>query len=346
MSWGLVIAGGSALIGGYMSKEAAEDSADAARETSSTAEARYVRAEERLNKELEYLSSLTPPNLQQYILPYQQAVVVGRLTPEEAVAQLQEQSAMDGVQVSPDLISAQKQALSQLKQVADEGGLTAIDRARLFDAKEEMATASRGAQEAILQEAQRRGVGGSGMEMANRMLAQQAAATRGARAGVDVAAEAQRRALEAIQQSGALAGTMRNQEFSEQARKAEATDAINRFNTDLTNRTQQANIQTRNAAQAANLAEAQRISEFNIGQREREAAARLGTAQNQWQNIMNLATGRANLAAGQASNALNANSAAQTLANQQMQTAAGQNANAWQQFGTAAGKIADAFNED
>jgi hypothetical protein len=291
---------------------------------------------------MDRLQALTPPNLQQYILPYQQAVLVGQLTPEEAVAQLQQQTAMAGITIPSELLSAQQGALSKLKQIADEGGLTAVDRARLFDAKNEMATASRGAQEAIMQNAQQRGVGGSGMEMANRMLAQQAAATRGSAAGVNVAAEAQKRALEAIQQQGTMATGMRTQGFNEDARKAEATDSINRFNVGLTNQTQAANVASRNAAQAANLAERQRVADFNIGQREREAAARLGAAQTGWQNTLNQATGVTNAAAGQATNAQNASVAANTAADAAARTDAATTGAAWQ---GAANTIRNAWND-
>lgn len=344
-SWGLVVAGVAGVAGAAITSRTARRGQDAAAADAAISEERMLRAEERLNAQLQNLAALTPPNLQQYIVPYQQAVLQGEITPEEAVARLAQDTKMAGITVPPELLSAQSRALTSLQRVADEGGLTAIDRARLFDAKQEMATASRGAQEAIVQNAQQRGIAGSGIEQANRLLAQQAAATRGAQAGVDVAAEAQRRALQAMVQSGELAGQQRTQTVNEQARVAEAQDAINRFNTELTNRTQAANVAARNDAQAANLRERQRLSEFNIGQREREAAARLGAVQDTWQNTMNLATARTNAAAGQATNAMNANNTAQQTAANARTAAAGQQAAAIQQGASAIGRLADAWNK-
>ena len=344
MSWGLVITAGVGLAGSVYASNKAGKAADRAGAAADRAEDRADRMEVRLNQAIDGLNSLVPPNLQQYVIPFERAVLMGELTPEEATAQLAEQTRMAGISVPPELLSAQQNALRRISEIADEGGLTAIDRARLFDAKEEMATASRGAQEAIMQEAAQRGVSGSGVEMANRMLAQQAAATRGARAGVDTAAEAQRRALEAISQSGQMAGSMRTQSMNEQARVAEAQDAINRFNTEITNRTSAANVAARNNAQEANLRERQRVAEFNIGQREREAATRLGAAQDAWQNTMNLATARTNAAAGQANAALNASSAAANAAATSRQNAAATQAAAFQQAGQSIGKLVDAYN--
>jgi len=48
---------------------------------------------------------------------------------------------------------------------------------------------------------------------------------------LDVSAQAQSRALQALMQGGQLGGQIRQQDFGEQSEKAQAQDAINRFNT-------------------------------------------------------------------------------------------------------------------
>lgn len=344
MSFGLVIAGGSALLGAVVSNKASGRAADAAAATQQSADAQSAIANDRIQTALDKLGALTPPNLQSYIQPYQQAVAAGQITPEEATAKMQEASALEGVRIPEELLNAQRNALTKITAIADAGGLTAIDKARLLDIQDEQAARSKGEQEAIIQNAQQRGVSGGGLEMQSRLISQQQAANRSARAGTDVAADAQRRALEAITQSGTMAGAQRTQAFNEAAKVAEAKDMISNFNTSLQNKTNAANIAERNAAQAANLGAAQRIQEYNIGQREREAAARQGAAQSNWTNTLNTATTQANLAAGQASQAQQASNAAAQLANTQNQQAAAQTAGMYQNIGTGLGKLAGAYN--
>jgi hypothetical protein len=67
---------------------------------------------------------------------------------------------------------------------------------------------------------------------------------------MDQAANAQRRALQAIQQSGELGGRIRGQDFDEQAQKARARDAIAQFNAGYSQWAQTGNNQ--NAMNVAN----------------------------------------------------------------------------------------------
>lgn len=345
MDWGSIISVGSNLLGSFLSNDSANNTSERAAAGTAASEARLAGADARLAKAMDNLSSLTPPNLQQFILPYQQAVAVGQLTPEEAVFKMQEDTATAGINVPQELLDAQRNALTKITQIAEQGGITAIDRARLNDIQNEQSARSRGEQEAIVQNAAQRGVGGSGIEMASRLLSQQGAATRSAAAGTDVAAEAQKRQLEALAASGTMATTQRTQDVNEQARVAEARDAINKFNTSFQNSTNAANVASRNSAQAANLQEAQRLQEFNIGQREREAAARAAAAQTGWQNTMNQATGLTNAAAGQASGALTASLASNTAAEKLNQTADAQRAAAIQQAGQGVGDLVNIWKD-
>jgi len=343
MSFGAVIAGGAALAGAYVSKKNADKQSDAANKTTEQAAKTQAVADARIQTALDNLAKLTPPNLQDFIRPYQEAVAAGQITPEQATFKMQEASALEGIRIPEVILNAQRNALDKISQIADSGGMTAIDKARLLDIQDQQAARSRAEQEAILQNAQQRGVAGSGVEMAARLTSQQGAANAGARAAADVAAEAQRRQLEAIAQQGNMANAQRTQAFNEAAKVGEAKDLISNFNTSFQNKTDAANVAARNAAQAANLAEAQRIQEFNIGQREREAAARQGAAQSNWTNTLNLQTGQANLAAGQASQAQQASNAAAVLANQQNQQATNSSAAIGQQLASGANSLIDAY---
>lgn len=129
-------------------------------------------------------------------------------------------------QVDPTTREAQIGALGQLQEIAQAGGLTEADLARLEDIGRQEATRERGQREAIQQQAAQRGISGSGLELAQTIAAQQGAADRGAQRGRDVAQMAQQRALDAVLSTGALGGQIRGQDLG----VAEAQDLINRFN--------------------------------------------------------------------------------------------------------------------
>ena len=81
-----------------------------------------------------------------------------------------------------------------------------------------------------MQDAMQRGVYGSGLEMAQRLQAAQSAANRMNNQDMNVMAQAQQRALDALSNYGNLASNMRGQDYNEQAKRAAAQDAINQYN--------------------------------------------------------------------------------------------------------------------
>lgn len=194
----------------------------------------------------------------------------GMLQPQLQQALTLGPSAMQDVQVDPALAQAQMQALSQLRDIADSGGMTDVERAQMTQIQEQMGQQQRGARDALMRNMRRRGMSGSGLELAQQLQAQQQGAMMANRAGQDVAAMAQQRALQAMMQGGDLAGRLRAQQFGEQSAQAQAMDAISRFNLANRQQIQGSNVAARNAAQAQNLANAQQLANMNIGQRDRE----------------------------------------------------------------------------
>ncbi len=343
MAWAVVVGAGVGLVGAAMSADAAGDQADAARETSATADARAVRTETRVNEAMAKLAALTPPNLLQYIQPYQKQVVAGTLSPEEAVFKMQQDTAYAGIKVPQALLDAQRLSLNSIQKIANEGGMTAQTKASLNDIEAQQAARSKAEQGAIIQDAQQRGVGGSGIEIASRLLSQQQGANRAAAGGLQVAADAEARRLAAITQAGTMATSQRAQEVSEQQKAAEAQDMINKFNTSFQNSTDATNVAARNSAAATNLANAQRVADNNAEVARMEAAARQAAAQQQWQNTFNQQTNLVNAAGGQAGQALTANAQAQNLAQQQQAQAAALNAAAITQATEGIGSLVDAY---
>ena len=133
-----------------------------------------------------------------------------------------------GERLAPEAAAAQRNALRQLQQVS-ETGYTPEEEAALRQIQAETA-ATAASQRAATQEAfARRGISGGGAERVAAFQGAQAAANRAAQQGLDVAAAAQRRAFQAMQQTGALGGSMRGQAF-EEGRTRAASDEQRRIN--------------------------------------------------------------------------------------------------------------------
>lgn len=157
-----------------------------------------------------------------------------------------------GERLAPEAAAAQKRALQQLQQVS-ETGYTPEEEAALRRIQAETA-ATAASQRAATQEAfARRGIAGGGAERVAAFQGAQAAANRAAQQGLDVAAQAQRRAFQAMQQTGALGGSMRGQAFEEGRARALAEEQrrINRANAKLDVMNRSTDMQTNTARQGA-----------------------------------------------------------------------------------------------
>ena len=225
---------------------------------------------------------------------------VSELAPEAVQAVELGSSEMGKIYTDPALRQAQMNALLKMQEIGDQGGLTATDRARLAQIQGETEAALRGQQGAIQQNLAARGLSGGMSEMVQRQIASQGAANRQAQAGLDVAAQAEQRALQAIMQSGQLGGQMEQQQFGQAAQKAAAQDAIARFNAANLQNVGMTNVQARNAAQAANAQMAQQIAGQNVGLKNQAQQYNINLPQQQYQNQLARATGQASAAQSQA----------------------------------------------
>lgn len=149
--------------------------------------------------------------------------------PEAEQAILSEVPELSKVYAEPETVAAQKAALQRLQQIGTEG-YTAEEKAAQARIQQEEAARAAGEQQQLRQQFAQRGVGGSGAELAAQMASTQGQANREAMRGLETAAQAQRRAFQAIQQQGQLAGSMRSSGFSEASTRAEAEDQRRRFN--------------------------------------------------------------------------------------------------------------------
>ncbi len=201
-----------------------------------------------------------------------------------------EDSSLEGFSGDPRLAQAQMSALANLGQVAEQG-MTAEDLSAIQDIQAANAAAERGDQAAIMQDMSRRGMGGSGSELAQRMLASQAGADRAAADSRDVSRSAQERALQAMIAQGNMGTNIRGQEFSEADRKAQAADAINRFNVANRNRTSEMNWEARNQADLMKAQNRQNIANVNTDMRNTERAQHNQLEQQKFDSRMGKETG-------------------------------------------------------
>jgi hypothetical protein len=138
-------------------------------------------------------------------------------------------SAMEGVSTDPRLRGEQMAVLERLGRLSETGD-DAVTKAAMNKILGDLARQESAGRNAITNNMRARGVSGSGAELAAQLSAHQGNADRAQTAGLEHGAQAQRRILDALSGRGQLAGSLRQQDFGENSAKAQARDAINRYN--------------------------------------------------------------------------------------------------------------------
>lgn len=203
--------------------------------------------------------------------------------PRDFLTRLQD-TELAKISTDPRLKDAQFGALSELRDIAANRGLTDADKARIAEIGQQEAIREKGQREAILQEAASRGTAGSGLTLASLLNSQQGSADRAAARGLGVEQLAEQRTLDAIRSGADLAGNIRGQEFGEAATKAEAQDVINRFN-----------VGARNEAGILNFQNQQNVANQNTGlAREQQLLNRVELPQQRFGNEFDIRQARAN----------------------------------------------------
>lgn len=247
------------------------------------------------------LESVKVPTQSEMQYRLQRAVEVGELDPIQAQQILADPNMWDKVQAPPETKAAQYKVMERLGQIAEAGGLDAQARARLERIAAEEGMQERGAREAIMQQAAQQGRAGGGLDLAQRLIAQQGSAGRRSMRDTEVAAEAERRALEALMAQGQMAGQIRGQEVGEQERQAAARQAIQQFNVANMLGQQEANIGRRMVAQADKIQEARDVRDMNLQTAQTEQMRKADLPAQQFGMQMQKATPQADIKVKQAS---------------------------------------------
>ena len=237
-------------------------------------------------------------------------------------------TAMEGIEITPEVLAAQREVLGTMGEVAREG-YTAQEQADLARMKMATGTQERGQREAIIQRMQQKGVGGSGAELAAMLIAQQGGANRAAQMGLDIAATGQQRALQALMEKGQLAGRMRGQEFGEKRDVASPQDVIEAFNKQQARETYILNKDRLQAAEEAK----QRYRDLGVVGRDTAAAQAA-------ENLKWISGQEMQVAGGKSGIAVQSGQAAANLIAQQGETAA----RTLSGVGTAIVRGADAYD--
>jgi len=247
----------------------------------------------------DYYNSIQTPDTADMELQLQQLVQQGELTPEQAQAALAGPSAMQGITLDPALKQKQMASLAALQQLADQGGMTTTDQANLTKTLGDINTQARGSREAILNNAQARGLGSSGLGIMAQLQNQQDAASRASQAGLDTTASARDRALQALIQGGSIAGQQQAQDFNQQAQIAGAQDAISKFNAQNQQATNFANTAANNNAQQMNLQAKQTVANTNAEINNQQQQYNKQLQQQNFDNQMKKAAGESGISTSQ-----------------------------------------------
>ena len=170
-------------------------------------------------------------------------------------------SEMYGIETDPRTMQAQMTALQGLTDVYSQGGMTDIDKAGLAEIQAAQQNTDRGQRDAILQQQAMRGQGGN--TLAALLQGQQGSSNAANMQALNVNAQAQQRALQAMIEGGQLGGQINQQQFGQQASQSQAQDAINRFNNQNTNAARQYNLDARQNISNQNIGGINRVRQAN-----------------------------------------------------------------------------------
>lgn len=236
------------------------------------------------------LQNIGIPTIEAQKIVMETPELVGQLVPEFEGFEQVTDSAMENIEIPDQLKTASLSALSSLEEIADEGGLTPADEAELNAIRREVSGGAQSRDARIMQSLQERGMGGSGMELAQRLASNQSAQQTQAEQADRQAAMAFERKLGALDRVGALGSKLRGQEFGEQSNIAQAKDAIAKFNAQNRAQVGQRNVDRSMTAQEANLIAKQRIADESTRLRNVEETENKSLLQQKFQNEMQKGT--------------------------------------------------------
>lgn len=286
-------------------------------------------AQDNINYAREIIGNVQVPELKEWLL--QNYANAGNFTPEMLEALQLGASAQEGISLNPQE-RMQQEALIKKMLMQAETGNTPEDMAAYELANRQTLGQNNAMQGQIIQNMQSRGMGGSGIELAQRLAAQQQSADALQKAHLEQAAQQNALRLQAAQASMGALGNLRNQNYQQQLNLANAQDQRSMANWQNQQGIMNQNTGNLNDAQRFNLANRQRLMDNNT-QLSNQAYMYNNGQRQQQQYAMEMQKAQAQ--AGQAQQAA-----------QQQFNQAGQTAGMWGGIGQGIGTIMTAYNKD
>lgn len=229
-------------------------------------------------------TQLTLPELEKY-------VQAGIITPAQAEAVTQKQNAMTGVTSDPKAKAAEMTALNQMQDIASNGGHDAQSDAGVADAQSKMNQTLQGQRASVLDQMAARGIPTSLMGTAAQLAFAGQDSEQAHKDALQAKSDAATRALTAMSGAGSLAGNIENQNFGEQATKAQSQNAIDQWNAANQTNVNLANQQAEQQAKIINNQEAQQVSSANTQNANARTQYNAGIPQTQFQDQIAKASG-------------------------------------------------------
>lgn len=220
---------------------------------------------ELLRQAQERIMAIPQPTAEDLRLVLQPLVQQGVIEPEDYQTIMQKPSEFLNINIDPTGRDAEIGALNELQNIVDQGGMDAMFRSGMQEATNAQNMNLRGQRDAILQNAAERGALNSNLTVADQLARASEDAYLANSSTNQIAADAEMRALQALMAKADLGGKVTAQDFAQEQAKAQAIDAINRFNAENSQSQANLNTGTRNQAQATNLALKQDIANANVG---------------------------------------------------------------------------------
>ena len=290
---GLLTGGGIGAVSGLLGLISSGNAADRAKAATDSAVQQYLSV------------NVPDPAEQKIIL--QRYQMTGEMDPRLAKTFQQASSGMNNIQTDPALKDAQMNALSSLQNEAENGGHTLAQDAYLDKTQQQVNAENAGRQGAIEEQFAGRGMGGpSGLMLSAEEQNNQNQTQKENEASLNAAAQAQNAALQALQSEGGLATQEQANDFNQKASVARAQDAINQFNTQMSQGAENENVAAENQANAYNVQEKQKISNQNADIANQEETHNKALPQQEFQDELQKAGGTAGAYENQAGQATQA----------------------------------------
>lgn len=256
-----------------------------------------------LNDALRTIQGVKTPTIDDMTYAVKQLVVQGKITPQQAKAFLADPNALASMDIDQSGTMAQEKAISGMLDAAARGGLNPQAEAEMAEIIRDMNTASKGANDSVLQNAAARGTLTGGTTIAAQLLNNQNAAENANANAQKTAAAAYQQMLNELSAAGTLGNALQGQQNQQANTVGAATNEINKFNAVQQQGVEDMNVNTANNAQQLNLGEQQRVSDTNTGNANAYSAYKAQLPQQVFQNNMQKATGVSNVYGEKANNA-------------------------------------------